>query len=58
MRKGKDAHINFPLPLYEQLRKLAAINRRPINTEIVIAVESHLTLNKPTLLLAARKARK
>lgn len=54
-RQVKDTHIYFPGAVFEAIKRLAGINRRSISAEIVIAVEGHLTLNKPTLLLAAQE---
>ena len=34
--------VSFEDSLYEKIEKKAQSNRRPLNTEIVIAVENHL----------------
>lgn len=31
--------VRFPLDVYAKLRKLAQLERRPINSEVVVAVE-------------------
>lgn len=36
--------VSFEDSLYEQIENKAKENRRPLNTEIVIAVENHLNL--------------
>jgi len=57
--KGYQAHIYFSNDMGKKLKQLAKINRRSISAEVVIAVEAHLALSKPTLLLdAAKKASK
>lgn len=54
-RESIDTHIYFPPEVFKSIKKLAGLQRRSISAEIVIAVESHLALNKPTLLLASRE---
>lgn len=41
MKEKQEAHIYFPLDVFEKLKKLAAKNRRTISAEVVIAVEKH-----------------
>jgi len=43
----KDTHIYFPVKVLEQLKKLAAVNRRTVSAEIVIAVEKHVETESP-----------
>lgn len=50
-----DTHIYFPPAIFREVKRLAGITRRSISAEIVIAVETHLAVNKPTLLLDAAK---
>jgi hypothetical protein len=57
-RPTKDTHIYFPPEVFAGIKTLAGTNRRSISAEIVIAVEEHLALNKPTLMLAAKKGKK
>lgn len=52
-----DTHIYFPPEVFKAMKKLAAINRRTLSAEMVIATEAHLALNKPTLLLASKPTR-
>lgn len=41
-RDTEDAHIYFPKKVLAELRKWAAINRRSVTAETVIAVEAHV----------------
>ena len=41
----KQKLVNFDDELFEKLEEKANENRRPVNTEIVIAVENHLQLS-------------
>jgi hypothetical protein len=34
--------VSFDDSLYKEIEKRAELNRRPLNTEIIIAVENHL----------------
>lgn len=54
-REHVDTHIYFPPEVFKGIKHLAGLTRRSISAEIVIAVEAHLTLNKPTLALATAK---
>lgn len=56
-RQTVDTHIYFPPEVFSGIKQLAGLNRRSISAEIVMAVESHLTVNKPTLLLANHKSK-
>lgn len=38
--------VNFDDDLFDKLEERANENRRPVNTEIVIAVENHLEIKK------------
>jgi len=38
----KQKLVNFDDALFKELEEKATKNRRPVNTEIVIAVENHL----------------
>jgi hypothetical protein len=42
-RTGVPLHIWIPPTLREALERLAAKRRRPLTTEVVIALEKHLT---------------
>lgn len=42
----KDTHIYFPVKVLEGIKKLAALNRRTVSAEIVIAVERHVAQAK------------
>lgn len=53
-RETVDTHIYFPPEVFKGVKRLAELQRRSISAQIVMAVEEHLTLNKPTLLLADR----
>jgi hypothetical protein len=47
-RDVKDTHIYFPVKVLNDIRKLAAVNRRTVSAEIVIAAERHVEASKPT----------
>lgn len=57
-RQFKDTHIYFPPAIFDRMKQLAELNRRSMSAEVIIAVEEHLALNKPTLLLADKSRRK
>ncbi len=40
----KQKLVNFDDALFKELEEKAKENRRPVNTEIIIAVENHLKL--------------
>ena len=42
----KQKLLNLDDSLYKELEKKAIENRRPVNTEIVIAIENHLNSKK------------
>jgi hypothetical protein len=43
MKRGvKDTHIYFPVKVLAELKKLAAVNRRSVSAEIVVAVEDYI----------------
>jgi len=54
----RDTHIYFPEIVFKGIKQLAAINRRSVSAEIVIAVEGHLSANKPALIPATTKTKK
>lgn len=41
-RETEDAHIYFPKPVINELRRWAKINRRSLTAETVIAVEDYI----------------
>lgn len=41
-REYKDTHIYFPPKLLDDLKKLAAKNRRSVTAEVIIAVEDRI----------------
>lgn len=41
-REVKDTHVYFPVKVLNRIRKLAAVNRRSVTAEIVIAVEDYI----------------
>lgn len=41
-REIEDAHIYFPKKVLTELRKWAAVNRRSVTAETVIAVEEYI----------------
>jgi len=57
-RQFKDTHIYFPPAVFDRMKQLATLNRRSMSAEVIIAVEEHLTLNKPTLLLADKASKR
>jgi plasmid stability protein len=51
---------NIPDDLYERLRRSAELNRRSINSEIIVCIERALfsrTINPETILARARELR-
>jgi hypothetical protein len=38
----REAHIYFPVDVYERLKQMAATQRRTINGEVILAVEDRL----------------
>jgi excinuclease UvrABC nuclease subunit len=46
--KMVNVHIYFPVKVLNDIRKLAAVNRRTVSAEIVIAAERHVEASKPT----------
>lgn len=47
-RDTEDAHIYFPKKVLTELRKWAAINRRSVTAETVVAVEEYVQRMRET----------
>lgn len=45
-RQVEDTHIYFPVKVLNEMRKLAARNRRSVTAEVVIAAERHIEESK------------
>ncbi|MBR0693606.1 Arc family DNA-binding protein [Bradyrhizobium lablabi] len=46
-RDFEQYHLRLPADLHEKLKRLAADNRRSMNSEIVIAIEKHVQGRRP-----------